>query len=63
MHELRKGKDMDWGGCGLLERPEKNPAKITTNFSKGTLLSDLYSKSVPTKTTHALTLCFPTGFK
>jgi len=54
---------MDWGGCGLLERPEKNPAKITTNFSNGTLLSDLYSKSVPTKTTHALTLCFPTGFK
>jgi len=23
---------MGRGGCGLLERPEKNPAKIATNF-------------------------------
>lgn len=54
---------MDWGGCGLLERPEKNPAKIATNFSSGTLLSDSDSDPVPTETTHALLLYFPARFK
>lgn len=63
MHELRKGKDMDWGGCGILERPEKNPAKIATNFNNRTLLSDSDSNSVPTETTHALSLYFPARFK
>ena len=54
---------MDWGGCGILERPEKNPAKIATNFNNRTLLSDSDSNSVPTETTHALSLYFPARFK
>jgi len=63
VRELRKGKDMDLGGCGLLERPEKNPAKIATNFSNITLLSDSDSNPVPAETTHALSLYFPARFK
>lgn len=54
---------MDLGGCGLLERPEKNPAKIATNFSNITLLSDSDSNPVPAETTHALSLYFPARFK
>jgi len=45
-----------------LERPEKNPAKIATNSSNGTLLSDSDSNQVPTETTHALSL-YPARFK
>ena len=54
---------MDRGGCGLLERHEKNPAKIATNFNNSTLLSDSDSNPVPTETTHALSLYFPARFK
>jgi hypothetical protein len=54
---------MDWCSCGLLERPEKNPAKIETNFSNGTLLSDSDSNLVPTETTHALSLYSLARFK
>jgi hypothetical protein len=58
-----KEKNMDWGSCSLLECHEKNLAKLATDFSNGTLLSDSDSNPVPSETTHALSLYFPARFK